>query len=71
MGAIIVSIVALDFTAHEIEPTSPVIQQDLRLMIDNQMNNPEQDDRNQRLVIMKTCYTFEESEQKLTDDKAG
>jgi len=35
MGAIIVSIVAFDFTAHEIEPTPLVIQQYLRLMIDN------------------------------------
>jgi hypothetical protein len=43
MGAIIVSIVAFNFTAHEIEPTPSVIHQDLRLMIDDWMNNPEQD----------------------------
>ena len=39
-------------------------------MIDDWMNNPEQDDRNQRLEIMKAYYTFEESRQKLTDDQA-
>ena len=43
MSAIIVSIVAFNFTAHEIEPTPPVIHQDLRLMIDDWINNPEQD----------------------------
>ncbi|MDH3855819.1 MAG: hypothetical protein OES27_06830 [Nitrosopumilus sp.] len=61
VGAIIVGIVTFNFTAHEIEPTPPVIQQDLRLMIDDWMNNPEQDDRNQRLEIMKAYYAFEES----------
>jgi len=35
------------------------------------MNNPEQDDRNQRLEIMKVYYAFEESGQKLTDDQVG
>jgi len=35
IGAIIVSIVEFNFTTHEIEPTPPIIQQDLRLMIDN------------------------------------
>jgi len=35
MGTIIVSIVTFNFTAHEIEPTPPIIQQDLRLMIDD------------------------------------
>ena len=33
MGEIIVSIVAFNFTVHEIEPTPPIIQQDFRLMI--------------------------------------
>jgi len=39
------------------------------LIIDDWMNNPEKDDRNQRLEIMKAYYTFEESGQKLTDDQ--
>ena len=71
MGTIISGIIVFNFTAHEIESTPPVIQQDLRLMIDDWINNPEQDDRNQRLEIMKAYYAFEESGQKLTDDQAG
>ena len=31
--------------------------------------NPQEDDKNQRLEIMKACYTFEESGQKLSDDQ--
>ena len=53
------------------EPIPPVTQQDLRIMIDEWMSNPEEDDRNQRLEIMKAFYTFQESGQKLTDDQAG
>jgi len=71
MGAIIAGIVTFNFTEYEIEPTPPVIQQDLRLMIDDWMNNHEKNDRNQRLEIMKAYYAFEESGQKLTDDQAG
>jgi hypothetical protein len=33
------------------------------------MDDPEQNDRNQRLEIMKAYYTFEELGQKLTDDQ--
>jgi len=33
------------------------------------MNNPKQNDKNQRLEIMKAYYTFEESGQKLTNDQ--
>lgn len=53
------------------EPIPPVTQQDLRIMIDQWMKNPEKDDRNQRLEIMKAYYTFEESGQKLSDDQDG
>ena len=53
------------------EPVAPVTQQDLQDMIDEWMSNPEEDDRNQRLEIMKAFYTFQESGQKLTDDQEG
>ena len=53
------------------EPVPPVTQQDLRIMIDEWMDNPDEDDREQRLEIMKAFYTFQESGQKLTDDQAG
>jgi hypothetical protein len=53
------------------EPFPPVTQQDLRTMIDEWMNNPDEDDRKQRLGIMNAFYTFQESGQKLTDDQEG
>lgn len=53
------------------DPIPPVTQQDLRIMIDEWMQNPHEDDRNQRLQIMKAYYTFDESGQKLSDDQAG
>ena len=53
------------------EPLPPVTQQDLRIMIDEWMENPQEDDKNQRLEIMKAYYTFEESGQKLSDDQEG
>lgn len=62
--------IAIGAIGIEQEPT-PVIQQDLREMIDQWMNNPDEDDRNQRLEIMKAYYMFEESGQKLTDDQEG
>lgn len=60
-----------EFIGISSEPVPPVTQQDLRIMIDEWMNNKDKDDRNQRLEIMKAWYTFEESGQKLTDDQAG
>jgi len=48
-----------------------VTQQDLRTMIDGWMNNPDEDDTNQRLEIMKAYYTFEETGQKLTHEREG
>ena len=68
--AVIISIV-LVFLGFALEPTPPVTQQDLRSMIDDWMNNPDEDDRQQRLEIMKAYYTFEESGQKLSDDQDG
>lgn len=53
------------------DPIPPVTQQDLRIMIDQWMENPDEDERNQRLQIMKAYYTFDESGQKLSDDQAG
>ena len=53
------------------DPIPPVTQQDLRIMIDEWMQNPDEDDRNQRLQIMKAYYTFDESGQKLSDDQYG
>ena len=72
--AIIIGVVvafSVSATEMEQEPSPPVTQQDLRKMIDQWMNNPEEDDRNQRLEIMKAYYTFEESGQKLSDDQEG
>lgn len=63
--------IAIGAIGIEQEPTPPVTQQDLREMIDQWMNNPDEDDRNQRLEIMKAYYMFEESGQKLTDDQEG
>ena len=53
------------------EQTPPVTQQDLRIMIDDWMENPREDDRNQRLEIMRAFYTFQETGQKLSDDQEG
>lgn len=60
-----------EFAETNLEPIPPVIQQDLRIMIDEWMDNPNEDDTKQRLDIMKAWYTFEESGQKLSDDQAG
>ena len=59
-----------EFVGTSSEPIPPITQQDLRKMIDEWMNNPD-DDTSQRLEIMKAYYTFEESGQKLTDDQEG
>ena len=40
-------------------------------MVDEWMENPQEDDREQRLEIMKAYYIFEESGQKLTTDQEG
>lgn len=71
IGVIIAIFLVFVFVGFGSEPTPPVTQQDLRNMIDDWMNNPNEDDREQRLEIMKAYYTFEESVQKLTDDQEG
>ena len=48
-----------------------ISQQDLEKMIDEWMKNPQKDDREQRLEIMKAYYTFRETGQKLSDDQEG
>ncbi|MFB5628097.1 MAG: proteinase inhibitor, partial [Nitrosarchaeum sp.] len=69
--SIVIIFVIVGFSVSNIQPTPPVTQQDLRIMIDNWMSNPDEDDRNQRLEIMKAYYMFEESGQKLSDDQEG
>ncbi|MHA7733563.1 proteinase inhibitor [Nitrosopumilus sp. S6] len=72
IGIVIIAIavfgMSMDFST---EPIPPVTQNDLRIMIDNWMNNPVGDGMEQRLEIMKAFYTFEESGQQLTDDQDG
>ncbi|WP_428323972.1 DUF4377 domain-containing protein [Nitrosopumilus sp.] len=46
-------------------------QQELKVMVENWMNNPDDDDTNQRLEIMKAYYAFEETGQQLTHDQEG
>ena len=78
IGIVVVIIATIaGLIGYEDEQTSPitsqdlVTQQDLRIMIDEWMNNPEEDDTNQRLEIMKAYYTFEETGQKLTQERDG
>ena len=68
--AVVISLIVL-FFGMESKPIPPVTQQDLRQMIDEWMNNPDENDKEQRLEIMKAYYTFEESGQKLSDDQEG
>ena len=50
----------------------PIItQDDLKMMVEDWMNNPDEDDTEQRLEIMKAFYTFEESGQWFSDDQEG
>ena len=48
-----------------------VTQQELKTMVENWMNNPDEDDTNQRLEIMKAYYAFDELGQKLSHDQEG
>ena len=51
---------------------TPIItQEDLKMMVEQWMNNPDNDDIEQRLEIMKAFYTFEESGQWFSDDREG
>lgn len=71
IGIVVLIFVVFVFMGFKSEPIPPVTQQNLRSMIDEWMNNPDEDDRKQRLEIMKAYYTFEEFGQKLTDDQDG
>lgn len=73
LGAILVFSLAMVFGINSINTTTVplVTQQDLRMMIDEWMENPQNDDLQQRLEIMKAYYTFEESGQRLSDDQEG
>lgn len=48
---------------------SSITQQDLKVMVENWISNPDNDDTNQRLEIMKAYYTFEETGGKLSHDQ--
>jgi len=73
--AIITIIVGNYLIQNKVETSSiqipPVTQQDLEGMVENWMNNPDEDDTKQRLEIMKAYYSFEETGQKLTQDREG
>ena len=58
-----------DETTINVNPS--ITQQDLKEMVQNWMNNPDEDDTQQRLDIMIAYYTFEETGQKLTYDQEG
>ena len=60
-----------DSFAQETTANSSITQQDLKEMVDTWMNNPDEDDTNQRLEIMKTYYAFEETGGKLSHDQEG
>ena len=53
------------------DPVPPVTQAEIKAMVDEWMNNPDDDDRGHRLEIMKAFYTFEESGQWFSDDQEG
>ena len=53
------------------EQLSIVTQEDLKMMVDDWMNNHDTDDTEQRLEIMRAFYTFEESGQWFSDDQEG
>lgn len=64
------AIIALDFVIQP-APKPIITQQEIRELIDEWMNNPQEDDREQRLEIMKAYYTFEETGQQLSNDQEG
>ena len=53
------------------ENYSSINQQELKDMVENWMNNPDEDDTSQRLEIMKAYYAFEETGQQLSHDQEG
>lgn len=72
IGIIVIAIAVFGMSMNfDTEPIPPVTQNDLRVMIDDWMDNPVDDGVEQRLEIMKAFYTFQESGQQLTDDQEG
>ena len=59
------------FAEATTEVNSSITQQKLKTMVENWMNNPDEDDTNQRLEIMKAYYAFDEMGQKLSHDQEG
>ena len=59
------------FAEETISVNPSITQQDLKMMVENWMNNPDADDTQQRLDIMIAYYTFEETGQKLSHDQEG
>ena len=58
--------------AEETAVVNPsMAQQELKTMVENWMDNPDENDTNQRLEIMKSYYAFEELGLKLTHDQEG
>ncbi|ABX12911.1 DUF4377 domain-containing protein [Nitrosopumilus maritimus] len=53
------------------ENYSSINQQELKVMVENWMNNPDEDDTRQRLEIMKAYYAFEETGNQLSHDQEG
>ena len=72
IGIAVVTIVIMSGnTEHESKSLTPVTQKDLQDMVANWMSNPDKNDTNQRLEIMKAYYAFQESGQSLTNDQNG
>ena len=53
------------------QQNSPMTQEEIRKMVQDWMDNPDEDDTQQRLEIMKAFYAFEESGQWFSDDQEG
>ena len=60
-----------DSFSQESDVNSSITQQDLKIMVEDWMNNPDEDDVKQRLEIMKAFYAFEETGGKLSHDQEG
>ncbi|NND86325.1 MAG: DUF4377 domain-containing protein [Nitrosopumilus sp.] len=57
--------------AEESASNTTITQQELKIMVENWMNDPDEDDANQRLEIMKAYYAFEETGGQLSNDQDG
>ena len=59
------------FAEQTMDVNQSITQQELKSMVENWMNNPDDDDTNQRLEIMKAYYAFDEMGKKLSHDQEG